>query len=316
MLYGLFVWSLIASARQVFVQGRGVERMVLAGFWAAAAGYLLHLFFGLSVTGSTVFLWLAIGVLLSPGASVREVKAPSWGLYAGVIVLLVCAIGTYANIRYIVADSYYLKGRISSQGEARVNDVVKAIELNPYNDMYRAELGLAWQDLFIQSISQGVPTDPALRAQALTYFENAEESMLQVIEFVPTEYDNYVFLANLYNQAAYYFDDVYVANAVEIAKKGAEVEPFGPAIKVQLAFAYTNLGQFDDAIEQAGLAVDLDPNYMEAYSALGDAYRLSGRLEEAKQTYEAALAKNPTRTDMQQALAAVEASLAATSGAQ
>ncbi len=316
LLYGLFVWGLVASARQVFARGKGMERIVLAGFWAAAAGYLVHLFFGLSVTGSTVFLWLAVGVLLSPGASVREVKAPKWGLYAALAIVLVCAIGSVANVRYIIADNYYLKGRVVDQGQTRVDDIVKAIELNPYNDMYRAELGLAWQDMFIQSITQGAASDATMRQQALTYFTNAEQAMLQAIDFVPTEYDNYVFLSNLYNQAAYYFDATYVDKAIEIAKKGAEVEPFGPAIRVQLAFGYTNLGQYDKAIAEAKRAVELDPNYIEAYSALGDAYRLSGQLADAKSTYEAALARDATRTDLQQSLAAVEASLAATGGAQ
>jgi len=316
MLYGLFIWALVASAGQVFARGKGAERIVLAGFWAAAFGYLVHLFFGLSVTGSTVFLWLAIGVLLSPGASVREVKAPSWGVYAAVMVVTLCAILSIGNVRYIMADSYYLRGRVVDQGQARIDSIQKAIELNPYNDMYRAERGLAWQDMFIQSITQGAANDSAAREQAMVYFENAEQSMLQTIDFVPMEYDNYVFLANLYNQAGYYFDASYVTQAIEIAKKGAEVEPFGPAIKVQLAFSYTNLGQYDAAIVEAKRAMELDPNYIEAYSALGDAYRLSGRLSEAKQVYETVLDKVPARSDIQQALAAVEASLAATSAAE
>ncbi|KAF0208870.1 MAG: O-antigen ligase family protein [Actinomycetota bacterium] len=316
MLYGLFIWGLVVSAKQVFVRGKGVERIVLAGFWAAAVGYLVHLIFGLSVTGSTVFLWLAIGVLLSPGASVREVKAPRWGLYAAAVIVTICAILFVGNIRYVIADNYYLKGRVVDQGQARIDDITKAIEYNPYNDMYRAELGLAWQDLFIQAITQGAAGDAAARQQALMYFTNAEQSMLKTIEFVPTEYDNYVFLANLYNQAAYYFDQSYIDKAIAIAKRGVEVEPFGPAIRVQLAFAYTNLEKYDLAIVEAKRAVELDPNYMEAYSALGDAYRLSGKLQEAKSAYEAALARNSGRSDIKQALTAVEASLAATSGPQ
>jgi tetratricopeptide (TPR) repeat protein len=261
------------------------------------------------VTGSTVFLWLAIGVLLSPGATVREFKAPKWGLYAGVAILTICAILSIANIRYVVADNYYLKGRVVDEGQARVDDIAKAIEYNPFNDMYRAELGLAWQDMFISAISQGGASTPAMREQSMTYFTNAEQSMLQTIEFVPQEYDNYVFLANLYNQAAYYFDAKYTESAIAIAKKGVEVEPFGPAIRVQLAFSYTNQGKYDEAIVEGKRAVELDPKYIEAYAALGDAYRLSGRLEDAKKTYEAALKVDSTRADLKRSLTSVEASI-------
>lgn len=312
MLYGLFIWGLVVSAPQAFARGKGVERLMLAAFWAAAAGYLLHLFFGLSVTGSTVFLWLSVGVLLSPGASVKEVKAPSWGVYAVTAVVIVLAVLSVANVRYIMADNFYLKARVVDSGMQRVTDIEKAISYNPYNDMYRSELGLAWQDLFVSAISQGVPTDAAKQQEALGYFQNAEQKLTEAIDFVPTEYDNYVFLANLYNQGGYYIDPKYIEDAVRIAKKGVEVEPFGPAIRVQLAFAYTNLGQYDDAIAAAQAAAEMDSNYLEAWVALGDASRLSGKLPEAKVAYERALSMQPGRTDLAQSLSAVEASMTTT----
>ncbi len=312
MLYGLFAWGLIASFKQVFARGKGTERLVLAGFWAAAAGYLLHLFFGLSVTGSTIFLWLALGVLLSPGASVREVKAPSWGVYAAVAAVTLCAILSFGNVRYIVADHWYLKGRVVDSGAARVADIEKAIQYNPYNDMYRSELGLAWQDMFIASVSAGDMSDTTKRQAALTYYANAEAGLKAAIDFVPTEYDNYVFLANLYNQGGYYVDIKYVDEAIKIAKKGIEVEPYGPAIRIQLAFAYMNLGQYKDAEATARTASDMDPNYIEAWASLGDALRLEGKLTEAKSAYEKALGIDSTRPDIKQSLANVEASLAAT----
>lgn len=312
MLYGLFAWGLIASFKQVFARGKGTERLVLAGFWAAAAGYLLHLFFGLSVTGSTIFLWLALGVLLSPGASVREVKAPAWGVYAAVAAVTLCAILSFGNVRYIVADHWYLKGRVVDSGAARVADIEKAIQYNPYNDMYRSELGLAWQDMFIASVSAGDMSDTTKRQAALTYYANAEAGLKAAIDFVPTEYDNYVFLANLYNQGGYYVDIKYVDEAIKIAKKGIEVEPYGPAIRIQLAFAYMNLGQYKDAEATARTASDMDPNYIEAWASLGDALRLEGKLTEAKSAYEKALGIDSTRPDIKQSLANVEASLAAT----
>lgn len=314
MLYGLFVWGLVISAPLAFVRSKGTERLLLGAFWAATAGYLVHLFFGLSVTGSTVFLWLCLGVLLSPGATVKEVKAPSWGLYAAVAVVTICAILSVANVSYVVADNYYLKGRVVSTGAQRVADIEKAIEINPYNDMYRSELGLAWQDMFVAKVSEGTLDDPTRQQQALTYFQNAEQAFLQTIEFVPTEYDNYVFLSNLYNQGGYYFNIDYVDKAVEIAKKGIEVEPYGPAVRVQLAFAYSNLGMYDEAIATAQRAVEMDTNYIEALVALGDAYRLAGRLDEAQKTYEKALQMSPGRPDVTQWLEQIEASRTATDG--
>lgn len=310
MLYGLIVWSLVVSFKNVFVRNSGTERLVLAGFWAAVVGYVIHLFFGLSVTGCAIFLWLALGVLLSPGAKVHEVKAPSWGLVPAAVILALCTVLFIGNVVYIRADAYYLKARVMSSGLQRVEDAKKAVELNPYNDMYRSEVGLAWQDLFIGVITQGI-NDEATRDQALEYMKQSEEELISVIDYVPMEYDNYVFLANLYNQGAFYVDPVFAKNAIEVAKLGKEVEPFGPAIRLQLAVGYTHQGMYKEAIAEAQSAVDMDPAYNDAWVLLGDANRLAGNFADAKAAYEIVLQRLPARTDVQQSLASVEASLAA-----
>ncbi|MCE5204289.1 MAG: O-antigen ligase family protein [Actinomycetia bacterium] len=312
MFYGLIVWSLATSFTQVFVRGKGTERLVLAGFWAAVAGYVVHLFFGLSVTGSTIFLWLSLGVLLSPGATVREVKAPSWGVFPAVVAAALAAVLFVGNIVYVRADNYYLKARIFSSGMQRVENAKKAVELNPYNDMYRSEVGLAWQDMFIGMLSQGI-NDQQSRNQALEYLGQAEQALIDVIDYVPMEYDNYVFLANLYNQAAYYVDPVFAKNAVEVAERGKAIEPFGPAIRLQLAVGYMHQEDYEKAIAEAKSAVDMDPAYTDGWVMLGDANRLAGHWEAARDAYKTALAQAPGRTDVQQSLAAVEASLTAES---
>lgn len=310
MLYGFFAWTLARSFRTVFVKKSGSDRLVLAGFWAAVLGYIVHLTFGLSITGSTVLLWLSLGLLLSPQASVREIEAPQLGLLAAAVVGGVCAALFIGNIVYMRADNMYLKARIGSQGVTRVEYAEKAVRLNPYNDMYRTEVGLAWQDLFMSQVMQGV-TDAQSRERALYYLGQAEREFRSVIDFVPTEYDNYVFLANLYNQASYYLDAAYADEAVEVARKGVEVEPFGPAIRVQLALAYLTRGDFAEAAAQAAEAADQDQNYIEAWMALGDARRLMGDLQGAKAAFERAVQLSGGRADAQRALQSVEASLAA-----
>lgn len=310
MLYGFFFWTLARSFKTVFVKGSGTERLVLAGFWAAALGYIVHLTFGLSITGSTVLLWLSLGLLLSPHASVREVGAPSLGVPMAAAVCGVCAALFIGNVVYLRADNMYLMARIGSQGMTRVEYAEKAVKLNPYNDMYRTEVGLAWQDLFISQLMQGVG-DAQSRERALYYLSQAEREFLSVIDFVPTEYDNYVFLANLYNQASYYLGGTYADKAVEIARKGVEVEPFGPAIRVQLALALMTRGDVEEAAMQAAEAADQDPNYVEAWMALGDAKRLLGDLTGAKAAFERAVQLSGGRADAQEALQSVVASLTA-----
>ena len=101
--------------------------------------------------------------------------------------------------------------------------------------------------------------------------------MLTTIAFVPYEYDNYVFLANLYNIAGQILDPAYYEKAVAIADRGIAVEPFGPAIRVQRAHALVGLNRLDDALKDASSAVSMDPTYTEATQLLADIYIRQGR---------------------------------------
>lgn len=312
LMYGLITWVLIRSARTVFARGAGMSRMLLAAVWAAVVGYVVHLMFGLSVTGSTIFLWLSMGLLLSLSATERRVEAPKWGLIASAVVVALVLIAGVANTRFVMADNAYLKGRLVSQGVERVDLIDRAIELNPYNDMYRLERGVAWQDLFrasaqayAQSVASGTPNDQA-RSAAEQTLGNAIAAYDDMIEFVPEEYDTYVFYANLYNEAGTYLDTAYYSKAIEIAQLGVEVEPFGPAVRVQLASAALSLGQIDLAIEHLEMATGLDPKFIQAYNTLGDAYRMAGRAADAREAYEYVLQRSPGDAIATAGLAALE----------
>jgi tetratricopeptide (TPR) repeat protein len=309
----VFGYVLFVSAPHVFAPSKGRERLLMTAFWAAALAYVVHLFFGLSVTGSTVLLWFCFAILLSPTAETTEISPPSWGAVAGVAALLVCSAGFIYNILYVQADGHYLKARIGG-GLGPVGEVKAALALNPWNDMYVAELGIAYQNemnTYVQQAQSGNNQQAA--QQAKDAFVNAEAAMRRAIAFVPTEYDNYVFLASLYNQAGVYFDRAYFDRAVEVATKGGQVEPYGPAIRFQQALAYQYLGQLDTAIDVAMKASAMDPAYADPKMLLADIYKRKGDLPKAKQYYEAALkvAAEFQKATIQEQIQSLEASMKA-----
>ncbi|MBN2248115.1 MAG: O-antigen ligase family protein [Coriobacteriia bacterium] len=299
LMYGLIAVVLVTSARTVFARGAGMSRMLMAAVWAGVVGYVVHLMFGLSVTGSTVLLWLSMGLLVSLSASERRIEAPDFGFVVSVLVVGVVLIGLVLNMRFVMADNTYLRGRLVEQGIERVNTIERAIELNPYNDMYRLERGVAWQDLFrgtgqayVRSVEAGTPDEQAREAAGIA-LQNAIDAYDGMIDFVPEEYDTYVFYASLYNEAGAYLDPSYFTKAIEIGLRGVEVEPFGPAIRVQLASAALSIGQVDLAIEHLEVATELDPNFVQAFNTLGDAYRVAGRADDARAAYEYVLQRSP-----------------------
>jgi len=306
LLYGLFVWTLATSAKAAFSKGSSEGRLMLAGFWAAVLGYVVHLFFGLSVTGSTIFLWIALGVLLSPGAEVREVRAPTWGVIPALVVVALCAVLFVGNGVYVAADHAYLRSKIVTTGTEAVAEAERAVALNPFNDMYRSEVGNTYKQQFEQAVGAG---DAAAAGVA---FEAAEREFQSVIDWVPMEYDNYVFFANLYNQAAFaYRDNSYAEKAVAVAQEGIEVEPFGPAIRLQLVTAYLTLQQPQLALEAAERAIQMDPAFTDLWVAIGESNRQLGKLEAAREAFQRALALDPGRTDALTAVQAIDASLSA-----
>jgi len=210
---------------------------------------------------------------------------------------------------------------VLTQGATAIKELERAIEMNPYNEMYRMEVGVVWQDLFrtaareyVEQAGSGADTT-ALRQQTEQYLTRAAAAYLEAIDYVPYEYDTYVFLANLYNEAAIYLDSTYAQKAAEAAQKGVAVEEYGPAIRLQLAIAYLTLGQVDDAITELEFAAALDTNYTQVYTMLGDAYRRAGRFEEGRTAYQHVLTSDPANTDALSGLAALEASEAAQTAA-
>ena len=234
------------------------------------------------------------------------------------VVAAVVLVGTVLNVQYIVADNHYLKGRAIYSGAQSVAEIERAIELNPYNDMYRLELGATWQRIFranAESLRQKLlagEQDQALAQETMDALTNAETAYRDTIEYVPNEYDTYVFTANLYNEASLLFDRSYSEKAISVGELGVMVEPYGPAIRVQLGLAYMTTGNIDKAIEHLEVATSLDSDYMAAFTLLAQAYQAAGRVEEARAAAQHILDRDPTNSDALGVMQSLDASATTT----
>ncbi|MDF1543261.1 MAG: O-antigen ligase family protein [Anaerosomatales bacterium] len=282
LLYGLFVTVAVLSFRTVFVRPErdsDNSRLVLSAFWAAAAGYVVHLTFGLSVTGSTFLLWIAMAVLMAPGARAVEVRPPAWGPVVAYVLIAVVAVASVANVVYLRADNHYLKSHLGATFNEQVAAAESAVRLNPYNDMYRAQVGVVYTDIFRSLLqqSQSAGQDPtATQQQAEQYFRIATASLRETIDFVPLEYDNYLFITNAYNMAGQALSPSYFQDAADWARKGIEVSEFGPGIRFQHAVALDGTGDSEAAREELVAAIEMDPRYVEPRVFLGDLYVRAG----------------------------------------
>jgi putative inorganic carbon (HCO3(-)) transporter len=316
LLYGLFGWALWLGAPNAFAKGKGTERLLIAGFWAAIVGYILCLMTGLSVTGSTIFLWFSLAIIVAPTATESDHTAPAWGAIVGTLLMAVLAVAFVGNAVFIAADNLFLRGQFPAAGEDAISLTKSAISLNPYNDIYRSMLGKAYEGQIGGWISQAntertAGKDPAASlAQAKANFDLAEQTYKETIAIVPTEYDNYLFLSALYNQGGSYFDPSYYQKAIQAADDGIAVEPFGPGVRLQKAVGQASTGDTQGAIKTLEGTVKMDPNYTDPPLFLAQLYTRAGRFADAATQYKNLLLVQPTNADWAASLKAVEASAA------
>jgi O-antigen ligase/predicted negative regulator of RcsB-dependent stress response len=320
LLYGLFGWVLYLGAPNAFARGKGQDRMLVTAFWAASVGYIVHLMFGLSVTGSTVFLWLSMALILAPLATTIDVPARPWGPFVAVLIAAAVTFCSIYNVAYVVADNYYLKaqfGAVSGQ-TGPLQYMEAALRLNPFNDMYYSQLGKVRQDTMSSWLSQARQLNQqnkdasAAMTNAKAEFLEAEKAYLAAIEFVPLEYDNYVFLTALYNLAGTYFDPAFFDKAVAMADRGIAEERYGPAIRFQKALALYSSGRTDECVTVLQETVLMDPNYADPMGVLADALMKQGKPKEARVQVEALLKLQPDNAQAKALLQAIDGPSAAT----
>lgn len=316
LMFGLFGYAAWVSAPLIVRRSDApsADRLLLAGFWAACAGYITHLFFALSITGTTVLLWICMAVVLAPTARSVEVRRPQWGQAAAFIAAGLAVLILIASTVHLVADNRYMKAKLLTQGMERAAQAEAAARIFPYESAYVAEVGIARMDLFIETLLEmdavrGTPAEQSVRPRLEAAFLETERAMLAALEFSPWEYENYIFLANLYSAAGDYLDAQYYDRAVSVAREGIEEMGFryDARLRFQLARALHVQGQSEEAFEHIKLASELAPDYLEAQLLFAEIARATGEPESAREAVAKALELYPGDPRLLDALAQIDA---------
>ena len=81
--------------------------------------------------------------------------------------------------------------------------------------------------------------------------------------------------------------------AIKLYKEIAEEEPLLPKIHLDLALAYNEAHQYDEALNEAQLAFNLEPTAPDAEMLMGDIEEEKGNINKTIQHYQSALKKSP-----------------------
>lgn len=316
MFCAIFVWAGARSFTSIFRRSDDPLRLILGAFWSAAVGYLIHLFFGLSLPGGTFLLWIALAVVLVPTARSVTMKRFKGGTVVATVIIVIAAAAIGYQGTVLAADNAYAKAQIAGSAGERVTQAQRAVAINPLNADYRQSVGLAYLEEMgaylragAEAQQRGEDTGPYAK-QVIRSFRDAEAALKKTIEFIPAEYDNYVVLATLYNLGGETIDEDLHQSAMETVQRGLEIMPLGTSIRVQLARALVATNRVAEAIEVLEYCVEIDPGGGEAALRLSNLYRQMGRTHQALEILRRVQALAPGQEGVVETIKELEAEVA------
>jgi putative inorganic carbon (HCO3(-)) transporter len=316
LFYGIWVWAGIRSFKTVFGRSADPARLLVGAFWAAAAGYLLHLVFGISVPGSSFLLWIALAIVLAPTARTVEVPARKLGTVTAVVIALVAALGIAGQGVVLAADRAYTFASETfsdHSGAARSAAADEAVALNPLVPQYRstvaalsAEEMTAAAGALARARQQGESLTPYTQALAKS-FAATESVYLDAIAFTPYDYANYVNLSGVYNVAGRALNPRYYQDAIATAERGLEVMPLGTDVRLRLAEALVATGKLDEAAVTLKYCIELDLRDSRPALALAKLYQEQGDTAQALTLLRSVEARAPGLAGVAAAIRVLEA---------
>ena len=274
--------------------------LVFSALWAALAGYLLHLTFGISTPGVSFLLWLVLGALASPNARSVRPRAGAWRVVVlGMIGLATTAL-LIAGTLGAIADTHFMRAEAAGLYTERAAHADRAVALNPLAEQYRLRRAALHVDAFVMLAGSAAEAERAggdpsgLLAEADAAFGRAQAATYDAVDSCPAQVENRLLLIRLYNTAGRHIGAQYYSKAVAAAEDAISLSPNSPEIRVQYAIALKNTGDEAETERQLLTAVELDPAYADPLVLLGELYRLNGDAATALGYYERVKVLDPS----------------------
>lgn len=207
----------------------------------------------------------------------------------GVVVLLLLGLGTYSWGRVYAAEVEYfrsLQATVQNDGTAAYTFQQQAIRLNPYRPLYRrayASTNLA----IARNLSQ--VEEPTEEQQQLTpvLVEQALRESRNAVALDPVTTENWETLAGVYRELL----QVEGADQWALASytQAIQTDPISPALRLSLAGLYSDLEQPVQAQRLIEQAIQLKPDWANAYFNYGVVLEAQEEVVGAYQSYQQTL---------------------------
>lgn len=281
-IYWMIRWQIILFHNEdIPPKERMATQMLESAIVAGFTSILVTNFFGFSVVVIQLLLFLlpAFSFLIYRKSAYPGEVLPQYHLSlpvsakmqlncafaaagAACVMLLCIANGWYA-------DKLFANGaRLSKTGYfgPAIPYLDSAVELNPFEPMFRDERATAYAGLAIGFLEQEKATEAAdLIKVAISDNERAIRTSPDNIGFWKTR-TKIFFMLSTYQPA-------FTATALDTLVRSQQLSPNDPKIMYNIAILYGRLGDYVKSIEYLTKAKAIKPNYRDVYNALSMFYR-------------------------------------------
>lgn len=226
---------------------------------------------------------------VSAGASAsrgkREVM-PSLLFYPGILVVLLLFFFVSRHLSANLAYREALAAAARNDGTATYQLQLKAIRESPFIDQYH--LGFAQTNLLLAAalVTKPNPSDQE-RQTATALVDQAIREARTAADLAPLHVANWEMLAQIYRNIAGSVPDA-ASWALQAYQQALTTDPPNPQLRLDVGGLLFAAQQYDAAIQQFQLAVQLKPNLANAWYNLANAFAKKEMYHEAMQAYQQA----------------------------
>lgn len=208
-----------------------------------------------------------------------------------VLLLIVLALPLYLVGRFALSDLIFQQSLVAASKNDGISTYqlqTEAINAFPYRDIYyrsfsQTNLALA------NAIATSQPKDasPSAEAQSniLKLIQQSINAGRTAVSVSPTTAFNWNNLSSIYRSLIGFGQNADKFTILTL-NQAIALDPNNPQQYVDLGGVYYQLGQFDDAIRQFQIAVNLKQDYANGYYNLGHAYEEKQQFEQALAMYQ------------------------------
>jgi len=240
-----------------------------------------------------LFLLLALLALNLPGKEYSETSQ-----ILPVIIAIPCFLFLVFSFWFLgrayAAEFYFNQSLVAlnqNQGTQTYNLMIKSISLNPYREAFRLNYSQVNLALANALASKKDITDQDRNNISALVQQSIREAKTAV-SLNPTSANNWSNLAFIYRRLINFAEgaDQWSITAYQQA---INLDPFNPQLRLSLGGVYYSLQNWDEALRQFEISVQIKPDFAYGYYNLSAAYREKGDFAKAANAMETALSLVP-----------------------